>query len=639
MGRQGGLGGTRQKPLLEERGVGMAGKRAGTAGRTRGGASHAPGARLAALRAELARRRLDGFLVPLADEHQGEFIAPRSRRLAWLTGFTGSAGIAVVLARRAALFVDGRYTLQARQQADRKLYAVLHLTESPPDEWIADHLGKGRLGYDPWLHTPNGVQRYRAAAEKAGGTLVAVAGNPIDAIWADQPPPPLAPAVPHPVRYAGKSAARKRREVGETIAEDGADAAFLSAPDSICWLLNMRGGDVPHTPVALSFAIAHARGAVELFVDPRKPTAALRRALGADVRLRAPDALGARLDALGRAKRRVRIDPATAPSWAADRLARAGATIVRAEDPCTLPKAIKTPAEIEGARTAHLRDGAALCRFLAWLAAEAPRGGLTEITASDALAAFRAEGELFRGLSFGTISGAGPNGAIVHYHATPRSNRILEPGQVYLVDSGAQYLDGTTDVTRTVFIGDANGHARPPPEARDRFTRVLKGHIAIATQRFPAGATGGQLDPLARAALWQAGVDYDHGTGHGVGSYLGVHEGPQRISPVTRGAALAPGMIVSNEPGYYKAGAYGIRIENLVVVRKAKKPPGADRDMLEFETLTLAPIDRALIEPRLLTDAERAWLDSYHATVRKSVGPLVDAKTRAWLKRATAKIG
>jgi Xaa-Pro aminopeptidase len=595
--------------------------------------------RLTALRAELARHGLDGFLVPLADEHQGEFVAPRSRRLAWLTGFTGSAGIAVVLKDRAALFTDGRYTLQAREEVDGDLYELLHITSEPPDEWIKTALHAGELlGYDPWLHTLDGVARLRAAAEANGGKLAATDGNPIDAIWTDQPAPPLAPAVPHPLRYTGKSSRDKRAELAEALARDGADAAFLSATDSIAWLLNIRGGDVPCTPVVLSFALVHRDGTVELFLDPRKVSSALSRHLGNGVAVNPPDALGPALDALGRNKRRVRFDPASAPSWAADRLTASGATLVRAPDPCVLPKALKTTAEIEGARTAHLRDGAALTRFLAWLAREAPRGGLTEITAADQLEAIRAAGDKFRGLSFATISGAGPNGAIVHYHATPQSNRIIEPGQLYLLDSGAQYLDGTTDVTRTLYIPGTGARAKAPAEARDRFTRVLKGHIAIATQRFPEGTNGGQLDPLARAALWRVGLDYDHGTGHGVGSYLNVHEGPQRISRVNAPAALQPGMIVSNEPGYYKAGAYGIRIENLVVVKKAAKMRGAERDMLEFETLTLAPIDRALIESKMLSVEERAWLDGYHAQVRKSLSPLVDPKTRAWLKSATAAL-
>jgi Xaa-Pro aminopeptidase len=541
----------------------------------------------------------------------------------------------VALADRAALFIDGRYTLQAKEQVDGKLYEQHHITNAPPDQWLRKNLARGaKLAYDPWLHTPDQLARYRMACEAVGATLVPADGNPIDAIWPDRPAPPAAPAVPHALRYAGKPARDKRTMVGAAIARDGADVAFLSAPDSIAWLLNIRGGDVPHTPVALAFALAHADGAVELFIDPRKVTPALTRHLGNGVSVAPPSGLGAALDALK--GKRVRLDPSSAPAWAADRLTAAGATLVRATDPCAQPKALKTTAEIEGARTAHLRDGAALTHFLAWLSREAPRGGLTEITASDQLEAFRCTGEKFQGLSFATISGAGPNGAIVHYHATPRSNRIIEPGQLYLVDSGAQYLDGTTDVTRTVFI--AGGRAKAAPaEARDRFTRVLKGHIAVATQRFPEGTTGSQLDPLARAALWQAGLDYDHGTGHGVGSYLGVHEGPQRISRIASTVPLEPGMIVSNEPGYYKTGAYGIRIENLVVVRKLR-PANGERGLLEFETLTLAPIDRALIEPKLLTPDERRWLDSYHARVRKSVSPLVDAKTRAWLKAATAPV-
>ncbi len=589
--------------------------------------------RLADLRAELKRRGLAGLIVPRADEHQGEYVAPRSERLAWLTGFAGSAGLAIVLDQAAAIFVDGRYTLQVTQQVDTALFTPRHVTEQPPDAWIAENLPKsGRLGYDPWLHTPDGLEPLRRAAVRAGGELVACDGNPLDAVWTDQPPPPVAPVLPHPLRYAGRSAEEKRAALGARLAEDGADAAVITQPDSIAWLLNIRGGDVPHTPLPLSFAILHAGGAVDLFIDRRKLVPGLDGHLGNAVAVQPPDQLGPALDALGRSGKRVQADPATAAAWIFDRLAAAGAGLVRASDPCALPKACKNPVEIDGARAAHRRDGAAVTRFLAWLADRAALGGLSEIEAADRLVAFRRENELFRDLSFDTISGAGPNGAIVHYRATPASNRPIEPGQLYLVDSGAQYLDGTTDITRTVAIGTPNS------EMRDRFTRVLKGHVALGSARFPRGTTGSQLDTLARAALWQAGLDYDHGTGHGVGSYLGVHEGPQRISKLPNRVPLEPGMIVSNEPGYYKAGGYGIRIENLVTVVEVPVE-GAERPPLGFETLTLAPIDRALVEPALLTPAEIAWLDGYHARVRQSLTPLLDPATAAWLAAATRPLG
>jgi Xaa-Pro aminopeptidase len=588
--------------------------------------------RLARLRAELKRLGADGVLVPRADAHQGEYVPASAQRLAWLTGFTGSAGLAVVLAERAALFVDGRYTLQAKDQVDASLYALRHVTEQPPTEWIAANLPKGAaLGYDPWLHTPGELERYRAAAERAGGTLRALGANPIDTIWADRPAPPLAPVVPHELRFAGKAAADKRREVAATLAKDAIDAAVLTAPDSIAWLLNIRGGDVPHTPLPLSFAILHGDGHVELFIDLRKLAPGVEAHLGNEVTIAESAALGPALDKLGGATKRVLADPAMSAAWVFDRLAAAGAKVHRAPDPCQLPKACKNEVELAGARAAHRRDGAALTRFLAWLEVAAAKGGLSEIAASDRLEEFRRGGEYFRDLSFPTISGAGANGAIVHYHATPRTERRLEPGTFYLVDSGAQYLDGTTDVTRTVAIG------APSPEMRDRFTRVLKGHIALALCRFPKGTSGSQLDALARRALWEVGLDYDHGTGHGVGSYLGVHEGPQRISKLPSAQPLIPGMIVSNEPGYYKTGAFGIRIENLVVVTKLAED-GAEREMMGFETLTLAPIDRAAIEPSLLDAREAAWLDAYHARVRAEITPLVNPATAKWLATATEPI-
>ncbi len=598
------------------------------------GAPAAAAPRLAALRKELKRRRLHGFVVPLADAHQGEYLAARDRRLAWLTGFTGSAGMAVVLAKRAALFVDGRYTLQAAAEVAGALYAHHHLIDEPPRTWLEANLRPGhRLGYDAWLHTVDGRAKLQAACDKAAATLVACEDNPVDAIWDTQPPAPIAPIVAHEERFAGVASAQKRRVVAEALAALGAEAAVLSAPDAIAWLLNVRGGDVACSPLPQSFALLHADGRVDWFVDPRKIAPALRGHLGNEVAPRPVAELGAALDTEAQAKRAVLLDPAGAPAWLFDRLEGGGARPIKALDPCAKPKARKNPAELTGARAAHRRDGAALTRFLHWLHETAPAGGVSELEAAAQLAALRAGGEHYRGPSFATISGAGPNGAIVHYRVTPESSRRLEAGTLYLVDSGGQYLDGTTDVTRTVAIG------APSAEHKDRFTRVLKGHIALATARFPPGTTGNQLDTLARQFLWQAGLDYDHGTGHGVGSYLNVHEGPQRISKRPSKAALEPGMIVSNEPGYYQAGAYGIRLENLVTVIEIAADEATEQPLLGFETLTMAPLDRALVAPAMLDDAELAWLNGYHATVRERLGPLLAGTPAArWLEAATAPL-
>src|SRR5215472_802641 len=592
----------------------------------------ATAARVSALRAELARRGVHGFLIPRADEHQGEYVPARARRLTWLAGFTGSAGLAVVLPDMAAIFVDGRYTLQAAAEVDGAVFVRRHFIDEPPAGWIATALKSGQiLGYDPWLHTVGEIERLRTAAEQAGGSLKALDGNPVDAIWRDQPPPPLAPVVPHAIRFAGETAEAKRRSVAEGLAREKIDAAVITSPDSIAWLLNIRGGDVPHTPLPLSFALIANDGTVELFIDRRKLAPVVFPHLGNGVSVRPPAEFGPALDALGAGHRRVQADPAIASAWIFERLQSAGAQIHKGADPCMVPKASKNATELEGTRAAHRRDGAALARFFAWLAREAPKGTLREIAASDRLEAFRRQGENFRDLSFDTISGAGSNGAIVHYHATPKTEKTLEPGTLYRVDSGGQYLDGTTDVTRTIAIGT------PSAEMRDRFTRVLKGHIALAMCRFPKGTTGSQLDALARHALWQVGLDFDHGTGHGVGSYLNVHEGPHRISKIPNTQPLLPGMIVSDEPGYYKTGAYGIRIENLVVVTPSPLAD-AERELFAFETLTLAPIDRTLVDPKLMTREEIAWLDAYHARVRREIGPLVDAETRTWLTTATAPL-
>ncbi len=601
-------------------------------------ASPAPAGRLARLRTELARRRLDGFLVPTADAHQGESVPPHARRLAWLTGFTGSAGFAVVLAERAAIFVDGRYLLQVENEVDIAAFEPLHVTRRPLADWLADALSAGaRLGYDPWLHTVDGLARLEANCVRAGTELVAVEDNPVDAVWADRPAAPLSPAVPHSETYAGLGSSAKRRGVAEAMARYGSDAAILGAPDSIAWLLNMRGGDVPDTPLVLCFAVIEASGAVSLFVDPRKITRELAAAFSDGVVVKPPGALGPALDGLATAGRRVQLDPSTTPAWVAARLRAAGCSPVHETDPCALPKACKNDIELAGARAAHLRDGRALVRFLCWLDRAALAEGATELDASRRLYGLRAEDPMFRGVSFETIVGVGPNGAIVHYRPDARSDRALTPGTVLLVDSGGQYPDGTTDATRTVYLDPGDGTA-PPPEICDRYTRVLKGHIALAAARFPRGVTGGQLDTLARTALWRAGLDYDHGTGHGVGSYLGVHEGPQRIAAGGAATPLAPGMILSNEPGYYKTGCYGIRIENLVVVTAEDGPAGTDGPLLGFETITRAPIDRRPIARALLNADEVAWLDAYHRKVYADLAPELDAAARDWLAAACAPL-
>ena len=589
--------------------------------------------RLKALRAELHRRGLDGFVIPRGDEHQGEYVPLRAQRMAWTSGFTGSAGMVVVLKDRAAIFVDGRYTLQVRQEVSAGLFEYRHLVDEFHGDWAAEHLKTGqKLGFDPWLHTVGWVERMRNALAKCGAELIAVDDNPVDAVWTDQPPRPLGLVSAYPEAFAGRSSADKRSDIAAELRRQGNAAAVLTQPDSIAWLLNVRGSDVPCTPLPLSFAVARDTGEVDWFVDRRKLAPGLEAHVGNQVAIRAPDELGAVLDQLGEAKAKVSVDANWAAVWLFDRLHTAGARIDREADPCLLPKACKNATEIAGTQAAHLRDGAAMARFLAWIDREAPAGRLTEIDAAERLLAFRRQGEHFRDQSFETISGTGPNGAIVHYRVSPKTNRTIEPGSLYLVDSGAQYLDGTTDITRTVAIGE------PTAEMRRHFTLVLKGHIAIATARFPKGTTGSQLDVLARQALWREGLDYDHGTGHGVGAFLSVHEGPQRIAKVPNPTALQPGMILSNEPGYYRTGAYGIRIENLILVRSIDGIPGAERPMLGFETLTFCPIDTRLVDPALLTGEERDWLNDYHAEVRAKLLPQLDADTAGWVEAATAAV-
>ncbi|WP_372731752.1 aminopeptidase P family protein [Novosphingobium sp.] len=598
---------------------------------------HTHEARLDALRKQLVKTGWDGFVIPISDEHMSEYVGSYAQRLEWLTGFGGSAGTAVVLADKAAIFVDGRYTLQVRDQVDGALWSYESVPQTSVAAWLADHAQQGaRIGYDAWLHSKGWADGVAKALRANDALLLPVGRNPVDVVWEDQPAPSLAPAVPHADAHAGKSAHEKRAGVAEWLAAKGLDAAVVTALDSVAWLLNIRGADVDRTPVALSFVIAHADGTADLFIAPEKVTADLTAHLGNAVRVQPRDAFVPALEALK--GRKVAVDPERAVAAVFHALEGAGADVVPLTDPVVLPKAIKNPVEQAGHRAAQARDGAAIARFLHWVSTEAPKGQVTELSAADRLQAFRAEGGLLKDLSFDTISGAGPNGAVVHYRVSEESSRTLEPNSVYLVDSGGQYVDGTTDITRTVWIGpDA-----PPAQVKDRFTRVLKGHIALACAVFPKGTAGSQLDSFARQFLWQAGLDYAHGTGHGVGSFLSVHEGPQRIAKAAGGQAgtgqeLLAGMILSNEPGYYKTGEYGIRIENLVLVER-REVAGAEGEFFGFETLTFAPIDRTLVDVALLTAEERAWFDGYHAQVRAILAPQLAGADLGWLEAACAPL-
>jgi Xaa-Pro aminopeptidase len=593
-------------------------------------------ARLGRLRALLRRESLDGFVVPHADEHQSEYLPPSAERLAWLTGFTGSAGTAVVLLEEAAIFVDGRYTLQAAAQVDAGAFQRESVPETAPWRWLAARVKPGqRIGFDPWLLTAAESRRFEAAITGAGAAWVAVEANPIDRIWDDRPAPPVGQVSLQPAAFAGEEAAAKLARL-ETLYGERADAAVLTQADSIAWTFNIRGSDIGHNPVPLAFAILARGERPALYIDGRKLSNAVRDALEAIAEVRAPGRFREDLAGLAARGAKVLFDPGGSAAAIERVLKDHGASIVEGADPAVLPKARKNAAELAGARRAHLRDGVAMVRFLAWLDGSVEREPVDEIGAAEMLERIRAEtaeadGSGLLDLSFDTISAAGPNAALPHYRVDRTSNRRLEPGSVYLVDSGGQYRDGTTDITRTVAVGE------PGAEMRDRFTRVLKGHIALATARFPAGTTGVQLDTLARLPLWQAGLDFDHGTGHGVGAFLSVHEGPARIAK-TGTVPLEPGMILSDEPGYYRPGAFGIRIENLLAVRAPQRPEGGERDMLSFETLTLCPIDRRLIEPALLDAAETAWLDAYHRRVEEALSPFLAPAEREWLTRATAAL-
>lgn len=582
--------------------------------------------RLAALRARISDAGLSGFLVPRADAHQGEYVAPRDQRLAWLTGFTGSAGFCAVLPEVAGVFVDGRYRVQVKSQVDTGHFTPVNWPETRLEDWLIEALpGGGTVGYDPWLHTSAEIERLEKALSPHQIALRAV-GNLVDTIWDDRPGRPDGPVAPYPDRLAGKSSADKRAEIAAMLAEAGQDAAVLTLPDSICWLLNIRGSDLPRVPVVQAFALIDARARVTLFTDPAKLEGLSTLA---NVTISGWDGFEAALAALPGP---VRVDPATAPHKVRMVLEEAGVEVVPGDDPCILPKAVKTPAEIAATREAHLRDGIAMARFLHWFDEEAAPRGLTEIDCVRALEDFRRDTGALRDISFDTIAGAGAHGAIVHYRVTEETNAPLRPGELFLIDSGGQYLDGTTDLTRTLPVGT------PGAETRAAFTQVLRGMIAISLARFPRGLAGRDIDPLARVPLWAAGRDFDHGTGHGVGVYLSVHEGPQRISRLS-GVALRPGMILSNEPGYYREGEFGIRIENLVVVTEAPELPGGDdREMLCFETLTHAPIDRRLVDASQMSVVEIGWLNSYHAAVAARIGPHLDGPAADWLARATAPV-
>jgi len=580
--------------------------------------------RLAALRKAMITEGVAGFLVPRADAHQGENVASCSERLSWLTGFTGSAGLCVALAEIAGVFVDGRYGLQVRKQVDPDSFTPVSSLDVKVSDWLIEALPEGGvIAYDPWLHGFDEIDKLGTALEPHGITLRKT-GNLIDRIWEDQPAPPKGPIVPHPLEFAGESSESKRQRLGMTLADKDLAAHVLTLTDSIAWLLNIRGSDTARTPVALCFAVLYANGHVDLFVDPDKCDAELKAHLGEDITLNSEATF---VTALGTLKGQIGVDKSSAPVAVSDLLQNP----VWNTDPCILPKACKNAAEIAGTRAAHIRDGAAMAEFLCWLETAAPSGNLTEIDVVKQLETFRRNTNALKDISFDTISGSGPNGAIVHYRVDENSNRTIQSGEVLLVDSGGQYVDGTTDITRTVAVGEAR------PDVKRANTLVLKGMIAISRARWPEGLFGRDLDGFARMALWQAGMDYDHGTGHGVGAYLGVHEGPQGIARRSM-CPLEVGMIVSNEPGHYKEGEYGIRIENLLVITPPDIPEGGDRMMLGFETLTFVPIDRNLIFADILTVEERNWLNAYHAEVFEKVNGLVSNATLLWLKKACAPV-
>ena len=582
--------------------------------------------RAASLRQTLKKLKLTGLIVPRQDEFQGEYVAAYAERLRWLTGFAGSWGMAILTLNKGAIFVDGRYTIQVRQQVDTKLFTPHHLVDDPPATWIASNLKKGDvLGFDPWLLTADQAERFTAACAKVGAKLVPVTPNPIDTIWQDQPKRPTDSLSVQPLQFAGQSVADKLAMISKLLGKAGVDATVLTQPDSVAWVFNIRGHDVPYTPVVLAYAILRKKGKAELFVDKAKLPEDVQAHLKKSVIIKKSAELESALKALGKSV--VQIDSNWAPAKIKSTLAKA--KIINATDLCILPKAKKNKTEQEGARAAHRRDGVAMSRFLCWLEAAAPKGGLTEWSVAEKLEQFRKDTGMLLDLSFDSIAGAGPNAAIPHYHVNPDDCLPLKINEIFLIDSGGQYQDGTTDITRTVIVGE------PTAEMKDRFTRVLKGMIDVSRIRFPKGTCGSQIDALARQSLWAAGLDYDHGTGHGVGSYLSVHEGPARINKSDR-TPLEPGMILSNEPGFYKQNNFGIRIENLLLIHEAKDIDGGERPMLGFETLTICPIERRLIDTKLLTRDELHWLDTYHARVLKEVGDHLSGAELEWLQKACA---
>jgi len=582
------------------------------------------------VRKQLSDQNLDGFLVPHDDEYQNEYIPAYAERLMWTSGFSGSAGFAIIMQESAVIFVDGRYTLQVRDQVDESYYQFEDITDTPPSYWLTKNTKAGmKIGYDPMLHSVTNIRQFESAAKKSGFILVPALRNPVDLAWEDQPAKPEAAIVPHAVKFSGTQASKKRTQIQQAIKDSGADACLVTAPPSVAWAFNIRGGDVDRSPLPLSRAIFYADGQSDLFFDQAKSSNSLVDHLGDDVNIIDEARINDQFVKLGRKNLKILVDPSITPTGYVQQLQENGATIITGEDPCALPRACKNSVEIDGTRNAHIRDGAAVTEFLYWLDTKAQDGSADEISAAKMLESIRLKNNDLKDLSFDTISAAGPNGASPHYRVNTQSNLKLETGTLYLVDSGGQYMDGTTDITRTVAIGT------PTDEMRDRFTQVLKGHIALATIHFPTGTTGHQLDVLARQPLWQMGLDYDHGTGHGVGSYLGVHEGPQRIAKWVNTVALQPGMILSNEPGYYKSGEYGIRIENLIVVNHPAPIKGGEREMMSFETITLAPIARNLINKQLLTEEEINWMDAYHQRVRETLTPLVPENIRSWLQEQT----
>lgn len=586
---------------------------------------------LSALRKHFKKSGIVGFIQPVSDEYMSEYPPACNRRLEWVTGFSGSAGTVVVLANKAALFTDGRYTLQAELEVDGALFERHNSGTLTPEAWLAEEVRSGeRIGYDPRVYTQAMIEKMEKVLAPRKIMLVPVA-NIIDLIWDDRPAKPISQIFMHEVQYSGEESSAKRKRLAQKLEAQAVDYTLVTAPDAVCWLLNIRAGDVEHTPLLLTTAILSREGKVQLFVDYRRCNKVVFMHLGEDVELCDPGSLESRLIQLGKGGKRVMYDPASVPLWFTQVLEKAGAKLVAGQDVCLLPKACKNPVEIDGICKAHIRDGVAITRLLSWLEAEVTLREVTELDVSEKLLLLRAESPLFVEPSFTTIAGSGPHGAIVHYRATPQSNRALKKGELFLLDSGGQYLDGTTDITRTIAIGE------PTREHKDRFTRVLRGHIALATVLFPSGTSGSQLDVLARQFLWQAGLDYDHGTGHGVGCFLGVHEGPQRIAKRGGDVALQPGMVLSNEPGYYKPGAYGIRIENLVAVtRQAHGQDG--RDWLGFETITCAPLDSKLVDGRMLTPIEKDWFNAYQAWVVESLSDQLTMQERQWLAARCAPL-